>query len=93
MPRPLNHLMNKTTRREAASQPADTTISACHVGPVEDTSRSPEAMEDLKNAWAEVEVASKESGVIKFHACSRAGELWENDPSSVRAVAALLREA
>ena len=83
---------NKTTSRDAVDQSAGTTVSACHVGPVEESPLSQAALEDLRNAWAEVEAAVKESGVIKFHACSRSGQSWQDDSESVRAVAALLRE-
>lgn len=91
MPRLFIHLLNKTPRQEVRSQPEGTIISACHVGPVGDAPQSTAALEDLEHAWAELEAAAKESGVIKFHACSRTGEQWQDDPASVRAVAALLR--
>lgn len=92
MPHALVHLLNKIAPQKRARKPAAARISACHVGVVKDAPLSPPAQEDLKNAWAEVEAAAKESGVIRFHACSRTGQRWQNDPESVRAVAALLRE-
>lgn len=88
----FNYWSNKIIRRDATDQLAGTTVSACHVGPVEDAPLSQAALEDLRNAWAEVEAAAQESGVIKFHACSRSGQRWQDDSESVRAVAALLRE-
>lgn len=88
----FNYWTNKMTPREAVDHSAGTTISACHVGPVEDALLSPAALQDLGNAWAEVEAAAKEAGVFKFHACSRSGQRWQDDSESVRAVAALLRE-
>lgn len=93
MPRLFTYLMNKTPRREVMSQLEGATISACHVGRVDDTPRSAAELEDLENAWAELEAAAKESAVIRFHACSRTGEQWQDDPASVRAVADLLRES
>lgn len=93
MPRPFTYLLNKTPRRQAISQPEGTFISACHVGPVDDAPQSTAALKDLGKAWAELEAAAKESGVIKFHACSRTGKQWQDDPASVRAVADLLRES
>lgn len=92
MPRALTYLMNKMSRRRAVEKPAAATISACHVGPVEDASVPPMEVEDLKDAWVEVEAAARESGVVHFHACSRGGQRWQDDPESVRAVAGLLRE-
>lgn len=93
LPRLFNSWMNKTTPQDAVNEPAGTVISACHVDTVEDVSLSPAALEELENAWAELEAAAKESGVVKFHACSRSGQRWQDDPTSVRGVAALLRES
>ena len=52
---------------------------------------SPEQAADLKAAWAELTEAAKESAVTGFHACSRGGKPWQEDPAAVRAVAAMLR--
>ncbi|MFC0455054.1 hypothetical protein ACFFGR_00595 [Arthrobacter liuii] len=48
-------------------------------------------MADLKAAWAELAEAAKESAVTGFHACSRGGRPWQEDPASVRSMAAMLR--
>lgn len=85
--------MNKTTSRKAVDRPAGAIVSACHVGTVEDAPLSPAQVEELKAAWVELEAAAKESNVIKFQACSRGGQRWQDDAASVRGVAALLRES
>jgi len=53
---------------------------------------SPEHPEDLQAAWAELSAAAKSSKVTNFHACTRSGRPWAEDPAAVRAVAATLRE-
>lgn len=93
MPRLFDYLMNKPPQQEAMRPPERTTISARHIGPVDDAAPSPAALEDLADAWAELKVTAKESGVLNFHACSRTGERWQDDPESVRFVAAQLRES
>lgn len=59
--------------------------------PVSDEPLSPEALQELESAWAELEAAAKESGVKSVHACSRLGEPWQKDPSAVRVMAGLIR--
>ena len=72
--------------------------TAAHVSPVAaavpvpDTPASPELLEELRVAWAELTEAAKTSKVTKFHACTRTGRPWTEDPAAVRAVAAALRE-
>jgi len=60
--------------------------------PVPDAPVSPELAEELRVAWAELTEAAKASKVTNFHACTRTGQPWTEDPASVRAVAATLRE-
>lgn len=50
-----------------------------------------EQREDLQVAWAELAEAAKESTATGFHACSRGGRPWQEDPAAVRTVAALIR--
>ena len=52
----------------------------------------PERQKDLLAAWVELTEAANSSRVISFHACTRAGRPWTEDPAAVRAVAATLRE-
>ena len=59
--------------------------------PREQEPLSPEQVADLKAAWAELAEAAKESAVTGFHACSRGGRPWQEDPASVRSMAAMLR--
>ncbi|MGK3957682.1 hypothetical protein ACLKOZ_16000 [Arthrobacter sp. R4] len=53
---------------------------------------SPERQGDLQEAWAELTEAARNSKVTSFHACTRTGRPWTEDPAAVRAVAATLRE-
>ena len=52
---------------------------------------APERLEDLQRAWAELIEAAKGSKVTNFHAYTRTGHPWSEDPA-IRAVAATLRE-
>lgn len=52
----------------------------------------PERQEDLLAAWDELTEAANGSRVTSFHACTRTGRPWTEDPAAVRAVAATLRE-
>jgi hypothetical protein len=53
---------------------------------------STELQEDLQAAWVELTEAARGSRVNSFHACTRTGRPWTEDPAAVRAVAATLRE-
>lgn len=53
---------------------------------------TPAQLADLKDAWAELAEAAKASAVTGFHACSRGGEPWQEDPVAVRNMAALIRD-
>lgn len=53
---------------------------------------SPELLEELRVAWAELTEAAKGSNVTSFQACTQKGRPWTEDPAAVRAVAATLRE-
>jgi hypothetical protein len=46
---------------------------------------------ELQDAWAELAEATKDSAVKSFHACTRNGKPWQEDPASVRSMAAMLR--
>ena len=52
----------------------------------------PERQKDLLVAWVELTEAANGSRVTSFHACTRTGRPWTEDPAAVRAVAATLRE-
>lgn len=47
---------------------------------------------DLEDAWVELMEAARESQVLTFDAHTRSGQPWAEDPTAVRAVAAVLRE-
>jgi hypothetical protein len=51
-----------------------------------------EQLVELEAAWAELTAAAEASEVTNFHACSRNGRPWTEDPAAVRAAAATLRE-
>ncbi|MDR7161780.1 hypothetical protein [Arthrobacter sp. BE255] len=51
---------------------------------------TPAQLADLEAAWAELEQAATEAGV-SFHACTRDGSRWQDDPQSVRAMAETIR--
>jgi hypothetical protein len=52
---------------------------------------SEEQAVDLREAWAELSEAAQQSKVLNFHACTRTGQTWTEDPDSIRALAAILR--
>lgn len=61
--------------------------------PAEDTpTSSRQHAEDLQAAWDELTEAAQQSKVINFHACTRTGRPWAQDPAAVRTIAAALRE-
>lgn len=59
---------------------------------VERKALSPEQLAELQTAWVELTEAARGSQVTSFHACTRAGGPWTEDPVAVRDVAATLRE-
>lgn len=75
-------------RKAATSAPLGTDAAA----PTPAAPMSPELQEELRVAWAELTEAANASKVTNFHACSRTGRPWTEDPVAVRAVAATLRE-
>jgi hypothetical protein len=82
----LRNLFHRKAATKAAVSPARP-AAAVRNEPV-----SPELLEDLRCAWDELSEAAKDSKVINFHACTRTGRPWTQDPAVVRAVAATLRE-
>jgi hypothetical protein len=70
-------------------------------GPASEGTSGPEAIEplapaqlaEIQQAWVELALAAERPGSVShFHACTRNGKSWQEDPASVRAVAALLRD-
>ena len=78
-------------RRKPATLAPMASLAAA-TAPAPEQPLSPEALEELRNAWAELDAATKESGVKNLHACSRSGAPWQNDPAAVRTIAAAIRE-
>jgi hypothetical protein len=74
-------------RKAAASAARGSTISA---PPAPDAPLA--RQEELQAAWVELTEAAKGSRVTNFHAYTRTGRPWTDDPDAVRAVAATLRE-
>lgn len=77
-------------RRKATAATAPIALVAAPA-PTAEEPLSPEALEELKDAWADLEEAAKESGVKGIHACSRGGRPWQKDPAAVRTIAAAIR--
>lgn len=75
-------------RKPAAAAPAQTKPARTARLPKE--ALSPEALKELKDAWADLEAAASESGVKGIHACSRGGQPWQKDPAAVRTIAAAI---
>jgi hypothetical protein len=78
-------------RRRKPATAAGSPAFAAAIEPKEQEPLTPEQMADLKAAWAELAEAAKESAATGFHACSRGGKPWQEDPAAVRSMAALLR--
>lgn len=84
-------------RRSPAGTDAGQPVCAMQIASVQITSvekepLSPEQLAELQEAWFELTEAARVSKVTSFHACTRAGGPWTEDPAAVRAVAATLRE-
>jgi hypothetical protein len=71
-------------RAPAAAQPSAVVVAT------EREPLTPAQLADLEAAWAELQQAAKEAGV-SFHACTRDGSRWQDDPQSVRAMAETIR--
>jgi hypothetical protein len=80
----LKHLFHCKTKGSGSSAPE--IPGRC------EANAPPAQTEDLQKAWAELTEAAQGSKVMSFHACTRTGTPWAQDPASVRAVAAILRE-
>jgi hypothetical protein len=70
-------------------------------GPASEGTSGPEAtgplapaqLAEIQEAWVELApAAERPGGASHFRACTRNGNSWQDDPASVRAVAALLRD-
>jgi hypothetical protein len=75
-------------RKAALSAARVSTVSAAPLA--RDAPRA--RQEELQAAWVELTEAAKGSRVTSFHAYTRTGRPWTDDPEAVRAVAATLRE-
>jgi hypothetical protein len=76
-------------RRLAAA--GETAVSPAVIDPAA-PELTPAELAELQEAWAEFAQAAKGTGATSFHACSRNGKRWEEDPATVRALAATLRD-
>jgi hypothetical protein len=62
-------------------------------GPEATEPLAPEQLAEIQEAWVRrAPAAERPGGASHFHACTRNGNSWQEDPASVRAVAALLRD-
>ena len=78
-------------RRSKLATVAGRPAFAAAIEPKEQEQLTPEQLADLQAARAELAEAAKESAATSFHACSRGGKPWQEDPAAVRSLAALLR--
>jgi hypothetical protein len=76
-------------RTAAAGESA---VSKTVIDPAAPEPLTPGALAELQEAWAEFAQAAEGTGATSFHACSRNGKRWEEDPATVRALAATLRD-
>ncbi len=76
-------------RRPAAA--GEKVVSTAVTDPTAPEPLTPEELAELQDAWAELAQAAKDSAVNSFHACTRNGKPWQEDPASVRSMAAMLR--
>jgi hypothetical protein len=74
-----------TRRRTPAAAEPSAVVVATEREPL-----TPAQLADLEAAWAELQQAAKEAGV-SFHACTRDGSRWQDDPQSVRAMAETIK--
>jgi hypothetical protein len=84
----LRSFFQRSPARAEVSRPA----AAVQIASVEREPLSPEQLAELQAGWVELTEAARGSKVTSFHACTRAGRPWTEDPAAVRAVAATLRE-
>jgi hypothetical protein len=78
-------------RRRKPATGAGRPALAAAIKPKEQEPLAPEQVADLQAAWADLAKAAKGSAVTSFHPCSRGGKPWQEDPATVRSVAAMLR--
>jgi hypothetical protein len=80
--------LRRLFQRNAAVSARVSTISAAPLARDAHLARQ----EELEAAWRELTEAAKGSRITSFHAYTRAGRPWTDDPDAVRLVAATLRE-
>lgn len=76
-------------RRSASSGTEPSPIT----GSFQHEQASAEELAELEEAWADLNQAADEAGVITFRACTRDGSPWQNDPEAVRMVSAMIRDS
>lgn len=75
-----------TRRRPPAAAESPAVVVATEHEPL-----PPAQLADLEAPWAELQQATKETGMTPFHACTRDGSRWQDDPQSVWAIAETIR--
>lgn len=83
----LRSLFNRHTKPAPSRSPAPHRVQTAA-----SESLTPEQIADLNAAWAEFLRVAEEVGLKSFHACSRDGSRWQDDPESVRAMTALIKD-
>jgi hypothetical protein len=67
--------------------------AAVVAAPVERVPLAPEQLADLDAARAELLQLAAEVGVKSLNACPRDGSRWQDNPTTIRTITAVLREA
>lgn len=80
-----------TRHRTPRTVPAPVPVSGAVKSP-ERVPLSPEELAELDAARKDFLQAAEQAGVKSVHGCSRDGRRWEDDPRTVRAMAALIRD-
>ena len=80
-----------TRHRTPTTVPAPTPIPGAAKSPAR-APLSPEELAELDAARKEFLQTAEQAGVKSVHGCSRDGRRWEDDPRTVRAVAAIIRD-
>lgn len=86
----LRRFFQRNTSTGVAGQGMPAAVAAADDGSQD--ALTPEDLAELREAWADLAEAAEGSGSVNFSACSRDGKSWQENPATVRAIAALLRE-
>lgn len=89
----LNFLNRRSLPTEVAPPSAVVQDASTGQEPETAVEPTPEQLADLDAARAELLQLAAEVGVKSLNACPRDGSRWQDDPATIRAITAVLREA